>query len=69
MVSNFFSFRFSDVCLHGGDAGNCIFLLLVLYSYTFFDIFFSAVWCYSRGEVEGADSDGQGAPWETRPGV
>lgn len=27
------------------------------------------VWWHSRGEVEGADSDCQGAPWQTRQGV
>lgn len=36
------------------------------------DVFLSlllAVWWFSRGEVEGPDSDCQGAPWQTRQGV
>lgn len=41
--------------------------LLTFFLYVLF--FLPVVWCHSRGEVEGAHSDCQGAPWQTRQGV
>lgn len=37
--------------------------------FCFFLSLLPAVWWDSRGEVEGADGDRQGAPWQTRQGV